>query len=276
MTNDPTDSLIDLSSRYARFRQRCVYYGGLEPSNTAACYEALSYLKAQPQAAAAVSLMPDALQLLDDMAAIINEGAAARKEAACNSDVHEQPSGDLVGHPPSRSEISVVDEKKLIDEIELAISESLLSHRARFGSMHTPEALAVFRTIRPYLRTAEPDDKAKESIMPTDEQIKHMVRRFLGWRLPEHFRPDCGIHFDADAAKKLHPNNLRYEPIGTNLFCADQAEQMIRYMVDGLPMSPKPVSGKLMLTGKELMAAHKRWMDAGCPSSIALEAEYVG
>ena len=29
-----------------------------------------------------------------------------------------------------------------------------------------------------------------------DEQIKHMVDRFLGWRLPEHFRPDAGISFD--------------------------------------------------------------------------------
>jgi hypothetical protein len=27
----------------------------------------------------------------------------------------------------------------------------------------------------------------------TDEQIKHMVNRFLGWRLPENFQPDAGI-----------------------------------------------------------------------------------
>lgn len=68
----------------------------------------------------------------------------------------------------------------------------------------------------------------------TDEQIKHMVNRFLMWRLPEHFRPDCGIHFDADAAIKLNPRNSRYEPVGTNLFTADQATEMVRFMVDTL------------------------------------------
>ncbi len=68
-----------------------------------------------------------------------------------------------------------------------------------------------------------------------DAQIKHMVDRFLAWRLPEDFRPDGGIHFDADAAKKLDPRNLRYEPNGTNLFDARQAEAMVRHMVAGMP-----------------------------------------
>lgn len=69
----------------------------------------------------------------------------------------------------------------------------------------------------------------------TDDQIKHMVHRFLAWKLPEHFRPDCGIHFDADAAKKLHPSNHRYEPVGTNLLTYTQAEVMVRHMIDGIP-----------------------------------------
>lgn len=67
------------------------------------------------------------------------------------------------------------------------------------------------------------------------EQIKHMVDRFLGWRLPEDFHPDCGIEFDADAAKKMNPVNRRYEPTGTNLFSADQADAMVRHMIDGVP-----------------------------------------
>ena len=66
-------------------------------------------------------------------------------------------------------------------------------------------------------------------------QIKHMVDRFLGWKLPESFAPDCGIQFDAEAAKKLDPRNHRYEPIGTNLFDATQADGMVRHMVEGLP-----------------------------------------
>jgi hypothetical protein len=69
----------------------------------------------------------------------------------------------------------------------------------------------------------------------TDEQIKHMVNRFLCWRLPETFNPDCGIHFDADAAKKLNPRNARYEPTGTNLFDAAQTDAMVRHIIWDLP-----------------------------------------
>lgn len=68
----------------------------------------------------------------------------------------------------------------------------------------------------------------------SEDQIKQMVDRFLSWRLPENFRPDCGIHFDADAAKKLNPRNARYEPNGTNLFDAQQAEAMVRHMLEGV------------------------------------------
>lgn len=68
-----------------------------------------------------------------------------------------------------------------------------------------------------------------------DRYLKHMVDRFLMWRLPETFHPDCGIHFDADAAVKINPRNRRYEPVGTNLFSATEATDMVRFMVEGLP-----------------------------------------
>lgn len=65
----------------------------------------------------------------------------------------------------------------------------------------------------------------------TNEQIKHMVDRFLRWRLPDNFSPDGGINFMPryNAGKMLH------EPVGTNLFDAEQAEAMVRYMVEGIP-----------------------------------------
>ena len=75
--------------------------------------------------------------------------------------------------------------------------------------------------------------------MLTDEQIKHMRDRFLGWKLPDNFNPDGGVKFDAYGAQKLNPNNAKYEPSGTNLLDAQQAEQMIRYMLDGLPEATK-------------------------------------
>lgn len=67
-----------------------------------------------------------------------------------------------------------------------------------------------------------------------DDQIKYMVDRFLGWRLPEHFSPDCGISFKANYNERTaYP--AKHEPTGTNLFDATQAEAMIRYLVDGMP-----------------------------------------
>jgi hypothetical protein len=73
----------------------------------------------------------------------------------------------------------------------------------------------------------------------TDEQIKHMVNRFLGWRLPENFQPDAGISFkpeyniEYNAARGKPP--ARHEPSGTNLLDATQAEAMVRYMIEGMP-----------------------------------------
>ena len=69
-----------------------------------------------------------------------------------------------------------------------------------------------------------------------DEQIKHMVDRFLGWKLPENFSPDAGISFKPDFNEHT-PWPMKHEPCGTNLFDERQAEAMIRYLVEGLPES---------------------------------------
>ena len=70
--------------------------------------------------------------------------------------------------------------------------------------------------------------------MMNDEQIRHMVNRFLGWRLPEHFSPDAGISFNPTFNEHTaHP--MRHEPVGTNLLDAQQAEAMVRYLVEGMP-----------------------------------------
>lgn len=73
----------------------------------------------------------------------------------------------------------------------------------------------------------------------TDDQIKHMVQRFLTWKLPEAFRPDAGITFEPEfnveymASQGKPP--MRHEPTGTNLFDYVQAEAMVRHMLDGMP-----------------------------------------
>lgn len=76
----------------------------------------------------------------------------------------------------------------------------------------------------------------------TDEQIKHMVNRFLSWKLPANFNPDAGISFkaefnDSPGAMAFLGNNepMRHQPIGTNLFDATQAEAMVRHMIEQMP-----------------------------------------
>lgn len=68
----------------------------------------------------------------------------------------------------------------------------------------------------------------------TDDQIKHMVSRFLQWKLPENFAPDGGVSF-----KRMFNEHtdtpMKHEPVGTNLFDANQADAMVRHMLDGLP-----------------------------------------
>jgi len=73
----------------------------------------------------------------------------------------------------------------------------------------------------------------------TEVQIKYMVERFLGWRLPEGFNPDGGISFKKTFNDHM-PQPMKNEPIGTNLFDFDQATAMVRYLVDGLPPEVKP------------------------------------
>lgn len=68
----------------------------------------------------------------------------------------------------------------------------------------------------------------------TDEQIKYMAEKFLGWRLPENFNPDAGIKFEPEF--NLYGGGVgRHQPTGTNLFDYTQVVEMVRHMVDGMP-----------------------------------------
>lgn len=54
------------------------------------------------------------------------------------------------------------------------------------------------------------------------KMIDKMVDRFLCWKLPADFAPDCGISFDS--------HNGQCEPVGTNLFTAEQAKRMFEHV----------------------------------------------
>lgn len=66
---------------------------------------------------------------------------------------------------------------------------------------------------------------------PHEDQIRRMVSRFLAWPLPDDFAPDCGISFEPVVNKHTSLEH-RYEPVGTNLFTAVQAEAMIRHIIE--------------------------------------------
>jgi len=73
----------------------------------------------------------------------------------------------------------------------------------------------------------------------TDE----MVARFLGWKLPADFAPDCGITFEPVGNKGTR-FEYRFEPVGTNLLTAVQAREMLEYVLaTGAPTAQQPLDG---------------------------------
>jgi hypothetical protein len=52
-----------------------------------------------------------------------------------------------------------------------------------------------------------------------------IVNRFLNWRLPDDFSPDCGVSF-------VKPSHQTSWPVGTNLLTATQARQMLEYVLN--------------------------------------------
>jgi hypothetical protein len=81
----------------------------------------------------------------------------------------------------------------------------------------------------------------------TEDQIKYMVDRFLGWRVPKDFRPDAGISY----TRPDYPLSMDATPYGTNLFNAVQADAMVRHMVEGAidwhPIETSPSDEEVIL-----------------------------
>jgi len=61
-----------------------------------------------------------------------------------------------------------------------------------------------------------------------EPMIKTAVDRFLAWKLPADFRPDAGISFKPEYNQHT-PWPMKHEPVGTNLFTAEQARAMFEH-----------------------------------------------
>lgn len=68
----------------------------------------------------------------------------------------------------------------------------------------------------------------------TDE----MVNRFLSWRLPSSFNPDCGISFKRTYNESSPYGPAEHEPTGTNLLDAAQARAMLEHVLGGCTQAP--------------------------------------
>jgi hypothetical protein len=80
-------------------------------------------------------------------------------------------------------------------------------------------------------------DELRAALTATEARLKEvkpdvskMVDRFLGWKLPAGFHPDCGITFkrESDHAHPMY-GRTKHEPTGTNLFDYEQAKAMFLY-----------------------------------------------
>lgn len=71
---------------------------------------------------------------------------------------------------------------------------------------------------------------------PAPEVTDDMVSRFLAWRLPEDFAPDCGISFKRES-DYAHPEHGRtqFKPTGTNLLHAGQVRAMLEHILQAEP-----------------------------------------
>ena len=82
--------------------------------------------------------------------------------------------------------------------------------------------------------------------------IDKMVNRFLCWKLPADFAPDCGISFKRESDYE-HPEfgRNKYEPTGTNLLTAEQAQKMFEYVLgaDGVDAERWQKISTLMFIG---------------------------
>ena len=65
-----------------------------------------------------------------------------------------------------------------------------------------------------------------------DDVVEQAVNRFLSWKLPKDFHPDGGMVF---IPTKGRGYDSPHWPVGTNLLNAQQAREMLRYVIAAAP-----------------------------------------
>ena len=110
---------------------------------------------------------------------------------------------------------------------------TLREHVLRVIRLATSGELAHLDDRQAWRNRAEEHADAILALLPAlpPGWVEHMVQRFLGWSIPETFRPDNGVSFT-----RLEYNGKPYPmPNGTNLLDAREAKAMVLHMIEGLP-----------------------------------------
>lgn len=125
---------------------------------------------------------------------------------------------DQVRDTCARAEKAEAEHEAFRGEVERVVSEAL--------------TFAASEDIGPLLRSLI---RAKSEPDPKEEAVKQMAQRFLAWKLPENFHPDAGISYQ----RPNYAPQIDATPHGTNLLNAEQAEAMVRHLIDGLELVRK-------------------------------------
>ena len=89
-----------------------------------------------------------------------------------------------------------------------------------------------------------------------EKLVKHLVDRFCGWHLPKDFHPDGGIMF-MDVYDNGTEQGGKFEPTGTNLFTAEQAKEMFRFLLEhenGTPILAEILHQELQKAREKLLS----------------------
>lgn len=147
---------------------------------------------------------------------------------------------------PTGTNLFNADQAKAMFEYLLEGSDLVSAHA--ITSMQTEQEPALLNNmsntpelVQKYIKETAPNYGKEMVALMTSPNIKECVNRFLGWKLPDDFNPDCGIKFE-----KPYSDNQIYKPTGTNLFNAEQAKSMFEYVLAGatseLFQNPAPVT----------------------------------
>jgi len=125
---------------------------------------------------------------------------------------------------------------------------------------------ATISMLNARLAAAEADrDHFKAIAERQAPDIADMVNRFLGWKMPKDFYPDCGITFKHNETWGPYPNAW---PVGTNLFTADQAKAMFEYCLLS-PAQQEPAKGCSKCGSTEIHACPGAPIPPWTPEKIA-------